>query len=53
MPKKIDDELTAKAGRLVREHRQDYPSVPAASFAVAARFGEGNGPPLGGSGRRR
>ena len=41
MPRKIDDELKAKAVRLVREHRQDYPSVTAASLAVARQLGLG------------
>jgi len=41
MPKKIDDELRAKAVRLVQEHRQDYPSVTAASLAVARQLGLG------------
>lgn len=41
MPKRIDDELKAKAVRLVREHRQDYPSVTAASLAVARQLGLG------------
>lgn len=41
MPKKIDSELKAKAVRLVREHREDYPSVTAASLAVARQLGLG------------
>lgn len=41
MPRKIDDELRAKAVRLVQEHRQDYPSVTAASMAVARQLGLG------------
>ena len=41
MPKKIDHELKAKAVRLVQEHRQDYPSVTAASLAVARQLGLG------------
>jgi transposase-like protein len=41
MPRKIDDEMKAKAVRLVREHRQDYPSVTAASLAVARQLGLG------------
>lgn len=41
MPRKIDDELKAKAVRLVQEHRQDYPSVTAASLAVARQLGLG------------
>ena len=41
MPKKIDPELKAQAVRLVQEHRQDYPSVTAASLAVARQLGLG------------
>lgn len=41
MPRKIDDEVRAKAVRLVQEHRQDYPSVTAASMAVARQLGLG------------
>jgi len=41
MPKKIDSELKAKAVRLVQEHRGDYPSVTAASLAVARQLGLG------------
>ena len=39
MPKKIDPELRERAVRMVREHQQDYPSVTAASKAVAERLG--------------
>lgn len=35
MPKKIDPELRARAVRLVGEHQQEYPSLTAASQAVA------------------
>lgn len=41
MPKKIDPELCERAVRRVREHQQDYPSVTAASKAVAERLGLG------------
>ena len=41
MARKIDAELKAKAVRLVQEHRQDYPSVTAASLAVARQLGLG------------
>ena len=41
MPKKIDPELRERAVRMVREHQQDYPSVTAASKAVAERLGLG------------
>ena len=35
MPKKIDPALRDRAVRLVREHRSEYPSLTAASAAVA------------------
>ncbi len=35
MPKKIDSALRDRAVRLVREHRAEYPSLTAASAAVA------------------
>ena len=35
MPKKIDPELKARAVRLVSEHRGEYPTLTAASQAVA------------------
>jgi transposase-like protein len=41
MPKNIDAGLRAKAVRLVREHRQDCPSVTAAAVAVARQLGLG------------
>jgi transposase-like protein len=41
MPKKIDPQLKARAVRLVREHQADYPSVTAASQAVAKQLGLG------------
>jgi transposase-like protein len=41
MPKKIDPELRARAVRLVSEHRQEYPSLTAASHAVARQLGVG------------
>lgn len=41
MAKKIDPELRERAVRMVREHQQDYPSVTAASKAVAERLGLG------------
>ena len=41
MPKKIDPELRARAVRLVREHRGEYPTLTAASLAVAKQLGVG------------
>lgn len=41
MPKKIDPELKARAVRLVSEHLSEYPSVTAASAAVARQLGVG------------
>ena len=41
MPKKIDDELKARAVRLVMEHRDEYPNLTAASLAVAKQLGVG------------
>jgi transposase len=41
MPKKINPELKARAVRLVTEHLGEYPSVTAASEAVAKQFGVG------------
>jgi transposase len=41
MPKKIDDELKARAVRLVSEHRGEYPNVTAACAAVARQLGIG------------
>jgi hypothetical protein len=37
MPKKIDPALRDRAVRLVREHRSEYPSLTAASAAVACQ----------------
>lgn len=39
MPKKIDEELKARAVRLVTEHRGEYQNLTAASFAVAKQLG--------------
>jgi transposase len=39
MPSKYDNELTAKAVRLVREHPGDYPTEWAAICAVSSRLG--------------
>lgn len=39
MPKKIDPALRDRAVRLVREHRSEYPSLTAASGAVARQLG--------------
>ena len=39
MPKKIDSALRDRAVRLVREHRSEYPSLTAASAAVARQVG--------------
>lgn len=41
MPKVIDQEIKARAVRLVAEHRGDYPSLTAAAAAVARQFGLG------------
>ena len=41
MPKKIDPALRERAVRLVREHRAEYPSLSAASAAVARQVGVG------------
>lgn len=39
MPKRIDQELRARAVRLVTEHEQDYPSRTKAVEAVAKQVG--------------
>lgn len=41
MPKKFSPEVKARAVRLVQEHQEDYPSVTAASAAVAKQLGLG------------
>ena len=41
MPKKIDEELKARAVRLVSEYLGEYPSLTAASAAVAKQLGVG------------
>ena len=41
MPKKFDPELKARAVRLVVEHRGEYPTLTAASQAVARQVGVG------------
>jgi transposase len=41
MPKKIDSELKARAVRLATEHLGEYPSLTAASAAVAKQLGVG------------
>ena len=41
MPKKINPELKARAVRMVQEHQEDYPSMTAASIAVAKQLGLG------------
>jgi transposase len=41
MPKKIDSELKARAVRLATEHLGEYPSLTAASAAVAKQIGVG------------
>jgi transposase len=41
MPKQIDPELKARAVRLVTEHRGEYPTLTAATEAVARRLGVG------------
>lgn len=43
MPKKITDELRARAVRLVLEHRGGYPSMTAAGDAVSKQVGAANG----------
>ena len=40
MPKKIDEQLRARAVRLVTEHQQEYPSLTAACEAVARQVGQ-------------
>jgi transposase-like protein len=41
MPKKIDPELKARAVRLVTAHCGEYPTLTAATEAVARRLGVG------------
>jgi len=41
MPKKIDEQLRARAVRLVTEHQQEYPTLTAACEAVARQVGVG------------
>jgi transposase len=41
MPKKIDDELKARAVRLVQDHRGEYSSLTAAAAVVARQLGVG------------
>ncbi len=41
MPKKIDEQLKARAVRLVTDHLGEYPSLTAASAAVAKQLGVG------------
>lgn len=41
MPKKIDEELKARAVRLVTEHQGEYSSLTAASAVVAKQLGVG------------
>jgi transposase len=41
MPKRIDEQLKARAVRLVTEHQQEYPSLTAACEAVARQVGVG------------
>jgi transposase-like protein len=41
MPKKIDEELKARAVRLVNDHLGEYPSLTAASSVVAKQLGVG------------
>ena len=42
MPKRIDPALRERAVRLVREHRSEYPSLTAASAAIARQVGVGH-----------
>ena len=39
MPKKIDPQLRARCVRLVRDHAQEYPTLTAATAAVARQEG--------------
>ena len=39
MPKKIDDELKARAVRLVNDHQGEYSSLTAAAAVVAKQLG--------------
>jgi len=39
MPKVIDDQVRARAVRLVAEHQQEYPNLTAACQAVARQVG--------------
>jgi transposase len=41
MPRKTDPEVKARAVRLVTEHLEEYPSLTAASAAVARQLGVG------------
>ena len=41
MPKKIDEELKARAVRLVNDHQGEYPSLSAAAAVVAKQLGVG------------
>jgi transposase-like protein len=41
MPKKIDEQLKARAVRLVADHQQEYPTLTAACEAVARQVGVG------------
>jgi transposase len=41
MPKKFDPELKARAVQLMLEHREEYPTLTAASLAVARQVGVG------------
>lgn len=41
MPKKIDEQVKARAVRLVTEHQQEYPTLTAACAAVARQVGVG------------
>ena len=41
MPKQIDEQLKARAVRLVQDHRSEYSSLTAASAVVAKQLGVG------------
>ena len=41
MPKKIDEELKARAVRLVQDHQGEYSSLTAAAVVVAKQLGVG------------
>ena len=48
MPKKIDDELKARAVRLVNDHQGEYSSLTAAAAVVAKQLVSVRSPSAGG-----